>query len=162
VVRQRGQPVAVLLTSDWHDRSAQAVFDRYLKSVGATIWAPAAALAEGEAGRMACRPTHPYGEGDTLPGGVRAHAIAPHWYPEAALYLAPQRALVVAECLWRTREGDVRLSGTNAAVPLRRLLETLDIDVLLLSHGAPVLEGAREVLAKALELPAQPQRAWSS
>ncbi len=161
-VRQRGQPLAVLLTSDWHDRSAQAVFARYDKIAGASICVPATALVTGEAGRMACRPTHTFNEGDTLPGGVQAYAIAPHWYPEVALYLPAQRALVVADALWRTPEGEVRISGARASVPLRRLLETLPIDVLHLSHGAPALERGHEALAQALELPAKPQRQWSS
>ena len=161
-IERRRQPVAVLLTSDWHDRSAQAVYDRYHASAGASIWVPALALQKGEAGRMACRPTHTYDEGDSLPGGVQAYAIAPHWYPEVALHLPPQRALVVADALWRTPEGDVCLSGAKAAVPLRRLLDTFAIDVLLLSHGAPVLERAHGIIASALERPARPQSQWGA
>jgi hypothetical protein len=45
---------------------------------------------------MACRPTHTFDEGNPLPGGMRAYAIAPHWYPEVALYLPAQHTLVVA------------------------------------------------------------------
>ncbi|MGH2353078.1 MAG: hypothetical protein ACRDI2_05155 [Chloroflexota bacterium] len=161
-IHRHSRPVAVLLTSDWHDRSAQAIFDRYQKRVGASIWAPAAALENGTAGRMACRPTHTFGEGDPLPGGARAYAVAPHWYPEVALYLPPHRALVVADALWRTPDGDVRLSAEKAAVPFRRLLETMPIDMLLLSHGAPVLERARRVLAQALAQPARPQSQWGA
>ena len=159
-VTRRGQPVVVLLTSDRHDRSAQAVMERYVGKVGASIWAPKATLEKGEAGRMACRATHTYAEGDALPGGVRAFEIAPHWYPEVALHIAPHRALVVADALWRTPAGEVRLSGAKAAVPLRRVLDTVPVDILFLSHGAPVFDDAHLVLAEALERPATPQSQW--
>ena len=53
-VQARQQPVAVLLSTDWHERSAQAVFDRYVQQFGASIWIHEAAPQDS----LECRPTH--------------------------------------------------------------------------------------------------------
>src|SRR5689334_4111502 len=38
-VARVGHSVAVLLTNDWHQRSAQALYDRYRQQVPVSIWA---------------------------------------------------------------------------------------------------------------------------
>jgi hypothetical protein len=156
-VRRRGAPVAVLLSTDWHDRSAQAVFDRYHASVGATICAPAVCVPAGSSGGLECRPTHTFHEGEPLPGGTEAYLA--EWNPEVLIYLPRPRALFVADSLWSppdAAEGEVCLTQDRVRPVLRRVLEARRVDVELLSHGRPVREHAHEVLTRVLEQPTRP------
>lgn len=91
-------------------------------------------------------------EGDSLPAGMRAHFLASAW-PEVAYYLSPPRALVVADALWGAPDGTIWLGGDEFRPPFRRLLDTLPINVLVLSHGVPVLKRAHEAIAQVLQKP---------
>ena len=61
------RPVAILLTNDWHERDAYALRAAH----GAPVWAAAAGWPE-RGGELEGRPDHPFEDGATLPGGVRA------------------------------------------------------------------------------------------
>ena len=180
-VERLGLPVAVLLCSDWHERSAQAVADRYGHQPAnpnpreVQIWAHPAAR-----DRVSCAVTHlvaepdpgagetPVGKRATLPGGLQAHAIGVPYPSEVAYYLPRERALVYGDCLIGAGSSQVRVCPawwvdedpttqgyyrTAFRPTLRRLLD-LPIDLLLTSHGEPVLEGGRAALARALDAPA--------
>ena len=112
--------------------------------------------------------THPFRSGDPLPGGVEAHEISGLDGPEITYYLPPHRALVFGDALLGADPGQVRVPPRSWAASgdvggaryqaefrpsLRRLLE-LPIDMLLVSHGEPVLEGAHDALTAGLEAPA--------
>ena len=56
------EPTAIVLTAKCHQRSAW----RYRSEFGAEVWAPAGAPDADE------EPDHRYGDGDLLPGGLRA------------------------------------------------------------------------------------------
>ena len=47
-VERSGMPVAILLGNHYHERSAEAIFDRYVRRPGASIWARQAARAARE------------------------------------------------------------------------------------------------------------------
>ena len=126
-VERLGAPV-VLVTNTDHVRSEAEIVERY-----------------GEAGRSL----------DDLPG-LAAFPTARHG--EIVYWLEPYRALVPGDILLGAADGGVRvcpddwLEGADRAAvwaSLQPLLE-LPVDLVLVSHGAPVLSGGREALARAL------------
>jgi glyoxylase-like metal-dependent hydrolase (beta-lactamase superfamily II) len=136
-VQRLARPVRVLLTVHWHERSVEAVLDRY----GATLW----------------RPDQP-GE---LPSGVRAEIVEGADWVEALFYLEPWRALVVGDLLIDDGDGGVRIplswfpneeqDWARAGLKERlRAVLALDVDLVLVSHGEPVLEDGHAALELAL------------
>ena len=141
-VQQRQQPVAVLLSTDWHDRSAQAVFNRYSQQFGASIWVHEAAPRDS----LDCQPTHTFCEGGQFAGSVQAYFLkTPH--PEVFFYLPSVRTLVIADALWGSSDGRLWIGSHEFCSDLPRLLEEFQIDRLLLSHAEPILSNAQAVLA---------------
>ena len=143
-VEGHGSP-AIVISIHWHARSAQEIAERY---PGSTVWAPA------DAPKGKIRSTHTYAAADTLPAGIEAHDLGK--VKEVVLYLPSHEALLF---------GDVILDGVricpeswlgkgatrqDAADALRPLLDK-DIELLLLTHGGPVTDGAREALERALD-----------
>jgi len=135
-VERLARPVHVLLTVHWHERSVESVLERY----GATLW----------------RPDQP-GE---LPSGARAEVVKGADWVEALFYLEPWRALVVGDLLigedggvhvplsWFPKEEqDWARAGLKER--LRGLLD-LDVELVLVSHGEPVLENGNAALERAL------------
>jgi hypothetical protein len=121
-VAQRGQPVAVLLTSPSHRRSSGEVAERFSASVHENP-----------------------SPSDALPGGARVvepweEGISPFWLPS-------HRALAVGDGL-TTVDGVLRVWWSHPE--LSRWLE-LPIDHVLVAHGDHVA-GGRRALAAALEL----------
>ena len=146
-VQRNGKPVAILLTIFWHERSTAELAERY----GATVWAQEAAT-----GRIETPVTNPFLLGDVLPGGLigldgqRAFETI-YWLPE-------QRALVAGDALLGNGDGGVRvppagwLGGTSTAefkLALRALLD-LPVELVLPSHGEPVVADGSAALARAL------------
>ena len=132
-VERAGRPVVVLRTVHWHQRSIDDVLARY---PGARAW-------DGDAG--------------TLPAGVAAYAAARKH--EIVFWIEEHRALVPGDVLLGTADGGVRpcpdswlpngTTGEELRESLRPLLE-LPVDMVLLSHGRPVLANGRDALAAAL------------
>jgi glyoxylase-like metal-dependent hydrolase (beta-lactamase superfamily II) len=136
-VERLGLPVHVLLTVHWHERSVATVLDRYK----ATLWRPE--------------------EKGELPAGVRAEVVKGSDWVEAMFFLEPHRALVVGDLLvgkgggieltvdwfptaeqeWAVRELKPRLHERLGALP---------VELVLVSHGDPVLEDGRGALERAL------------
>jgi hypothetical protein len=143
-----GPPAHVLLTVYWHVRSAAG---------DSRVWAPR--RSQRALRTRGIEVTHPFRAGDALPGGIQAFQT-----PRAAevvFWLPEQRARAVGDVLLGAgakpgATGDaLRLcperwlgKGTHADLRamLRPLLE-LPVERVLVSHGAPVLSGAREALA---------------
>ena len=135
-VEAAGRPLHVLLTVHWHERSVAAVLDRY----HGKLW----------------RPEH---EGP-LPAGVRAEVVKGSDWLEALFYLEPWHALVAGDVLVG-ENGGIRVPvswfpkeeqdwvRTGLKERLRALLE-LDVDLVLVSHGDPVLENGHTALERAL------------
>jgi glyoxylase-like metal-dependent hydrolase (beta-lactamase superfamily II) len=144
-----GKEVAVLLTVYAHERSAAECVER----LGARVLAPAKSLDD------LSTPATGYAVGDTLPGGVEARTG--FWPNEATLWLPEQRALVTGDVLLGERGLSIPPDDwlEDAATPeqvregLRPLLD-LPVELVLPTHGEPVLADARAQLAAALELSA--------
>ena len=166
-VARLARPVVILLGNHFHSRSAQAVMDRYRRTVGASILAHEAA-----AHQVPCELTRTFRHGQVLPGGVVAHEAAGLSPDETVFRLPPHGALVFADALLGTGSGRVQVPRASWAPDsteaqqmyrealrpsLRRLLELRGesaIRMLLVSHGEPVLSGGREALKAALDAPA--------
>jgi hypothetical protein len=126
-VERRRLPVVILLTADWHRRSADELAARY----GARI-------------------------GGAPPVGVEELAIEGADERQVAYFIRPHAALVVGEIFAVDSEGELYVAPSPALVrpddleaSLRRIME-LPIEGLLVSHGEPALEGAKTRLAEAL------------
>ena len=136
-VERAGRPLHVLLTVHWHERSVAEILDRY----DATLWRP-----EVEA---------------PLPTGVRAELVKGSDWVEALFLLEPHRALVAGDLLVGANGGvelpvdwfpkdEREWARTELRAELRRRLEPLPIELVLVSHGEPVLENGAAALAAAL------------
>ncbi len=136
-VERTGRPVHVLLTVHWHERSVAAVLERYR----ATLWRPE--------------------EKGELPAGVKAEVVKGSDWTEAMFFLEPHRALVVGDLL-TGKDGSIELpvawfpkdeqewAREELKPLLRERLGALPIELVLVSHGEPVLEGGTAALARAL------------
>jgi len=135
VVRRHGRRVAILTTLQFHRRSREELAARYDASTS-----------------RARR---------TLPAGVETVQI--NGAGETMVWLAEPRALVPGDRLLGADGGGLRLcadswlrylpSGMGTAGlrdALSPLLE-LPVEMVLVSHGEPVLRGGRDAIARALE-----------
>ena len=137
-VERAGRPLHVLLTVHWHERSVAAVLDRY----HGQLWRP-----------------ETMGE---LPPGVRAETVKGGDWVEALFFLERHRALVTGDLLIG-RPGGIELpvewfpkderewAATDLKADLRQRLAALPIDLVLPSHGDPILNDAAAALSKALD-----------
>lgn len=138
-VERLGRPVYVLLTVHWHERSVEVVLDRYK----ATLWRPE--------------------EKVELPAGVEPIVVEGADWKEAMFFLEPHRALVVGDLLVGT-DGGVELpvqwfpvaeqdwARAELKSMLRDRLAALPIELVLVSHGEPVLADGAAALAQALDM----------
>jgi glyoxylase-like metal-dependent hydrolase (beta-lactamase superfamily II) len=154
--------VAILLTGSYHERSAREIRERYRDRAGAAIWAP-----EASRSRLTCAPERIFRDRDPLPGGLQGLEVAGPEITEVAYHLPDRRTLVLADALIGAGGGRVRLAPPSWAEPtpegaaryrgpylesLRRLTD-LPVEILLVSHGEPVLTGGQAALREALESP---------
>jgi glyoxylase-like metal-dependent hydrolase (beta-lactamase superfamily II) len=136
-VKLAGRPLHVLLTVHWHERSVAAVLDRY----HARLWRPE--------------------EKGDLPAGVQAEVVKGSDWVEALFFLEPHRALVAGDLLIG-RNGGVELpvawfpkdeqewARDELKPDLRKRLAALPIELVLVSHGEPILENGAAAVVKAL------------
>ena len=148
-LERHGAPEHVLLTCRHHDRDSWLLRDEF----GCAVHCIRNGLHE-LAGRG---PVEPFEFGDALPGGVVAHEVDAISPDETALYLPAHGALAVADgvVVWPGRPGlsfvpdelmdDPERTKAGLRAAFARLAE-LDFDVLLLTHGEPVMSGGREAL----------------
>ena len=141
-----GRPVAVLLTCRWHGRSCAELVER----LEATVHAPVENL---EVGVRALR----YELGEDLPGDVEPQVGG--YDDEATLWLREHAALVTGDVFLGGERGfrvqpdswlAEGLTHDELRERLRPLLE-LPVEMLLPTHGDPILEHAHEVLETALD-----------
>jgi hypothetical protein len=124
-VDRLGLPVSILLTAAWHERSAATLRQRYHAT-----------------GRM--------------PAGVERHSIEGAPEEQLAYFISLHRALVVAEIFVGDGRGGLALSPSPALEDrdaldrsLRAIAE-LPVELVLVSHGEPVLEDGSRAIALAL------------
>lgn len=146
----RVEPVAaIVLTAACHQRAAW----RYRRRFGAPVWLPHGSRATEE------EPDERYGDGDFLPGGLRAvHTPGPE-LPHYSLLLAGQPAVLFSpDLVLRDRaSGELRFVPPqyhDDPAETRRSVErsaALDFELLCLAHGPPLRDGPaalRELLAR--------------
>jgi hypothetical protein len=136
-VERLGLPVYVLLTVHWHERSVAAVLERYR----ATLWRPE--------------------EKGELPEGVHAEIVRGSDWVEALFYLEAHRTLVAGDLLiganggielpvkWFPK-GEQEWAESTLKPELRERLGRLPVDLVLVSHGEPVLTEGSAALDRAL------------
>jgi glyoxylase-like metal-dependent hydrolase (beta-lactamase superfamily II) len=136
-VERAGRPLHVLLTVHWHERSVAGVLNRY----GAKLWRPE--------------------EKSELPSGVHAELVKGSDWVEAMFFLEPHRALVVGDLLIG-KDGGIELpvdwfpkdeqdwARSELKPMLRERLGALPVELVLVSHGEPVLKNGAEALRTAL------------
>jgi hypothetical protein len=159
-VARRGRAVAILLTGSYHQRCAAEIRERYRRGAGASIWAPEEARP-----RLSFAPDRLFRSGEPLPGGLRGHEIPGPEIPEVAYEIPARRALVLADALIGAGGGRVRLAPRSWAEPTPegrdryagpyfesvRRLGDLPVEILLVSHGEPVLRRGRAAIREAIE-----------
>jgi hypothetical protein len=136
-VERTQRPLYVLLTVHWHERSVAAVLERYK----AVLWRPEEKI--------------------ELPEGVQPLVVKGADWSEAMFFLEPQRALVVGDLLigkdggivlpieWFPK-GERDWARDELKPMLRERLAALPVELVLVSHGEPVLEDGAAALARAL------------
>ncbi len=149
-----GSLEAIVLTAANHQRSAW----RLRRERDLEVYAPEGPTVGTEPGQLEEEPDVRYGDGEHLPGGLIAiHTPGPA-YAMYSLWLdGERRVLFVSDLLARERRGlpsflpseyqdDPRLTR----VSVRRLAETLPVDVVCFAHGPPIVKDGRAALERAL------------
>ncbi len=149
-IERAGSP-HILLTVYWHVRSSPAILERY---DGARLWAHTRAA---QPIRKRVRVTDTFRPGEPLPGGVEARESGRGG--EILFWIPEHGALVAGDVLLGAAGGGLRvcpdswlgerITPQELRERLRRLLE-LPIELILLTHGEPVLERGRDALERAL------------
>jgi glyoxylase-like metal-dependent hydrolase (beta-lactamase superfamily II) len=151
--RGEKRPVHVLLTVFWHKRSAPEVLKRYATDPGAVLWAPA-----GAESKLTSRVDHPFGGAERPPAGIVAFETPGGvevvlWLPQVGAVVSgdillggKRKPLRVCPQSWLPRD----VTRAEVAASLARL-RSLPVERVLPTHGEPVLEDARAVLAEALD-----------
>ncbi len=145
-----GRALALVLTVFWHERSACEITSRYRN---AALWAQL-----GGEEKLACEVTNPFRPGDKLPGGLEA--LGTGRGGEILLWEPRSGTLIPGDVLLGGGESGLRMCPEEwlpegfGHEGLRRVLQpllVLPIERVLVSHGEPVLDGARAALAQALQ-----------
>jgi glyoxylase-like metal-dependent hydrolase (beta-lactamase superfamily II) len=141
-----GQVEAIVLTCGSHQRCAW----RYRREFGAPVYAPSLAKEIEE------EPDVSYGDGDKLPGRLRAVFTPGAGTTQHTLLLGDPKVAFVPDMLVDTPEGRVAMLASRwmydpeqARRSVEKLLD-LDFDVLCLAHGGAVTEGAKDAVRGAL------------
>ena len=126
-VERRGLPVVILLTAEWHRRSADELAARYRARIGGA-----------------------------LPAGVEEIPIEGADERQVAYFIRPHAALVTCEIFGVDVDGELYVGRSPALerpdeleASLVRIME-LPVERLLVSHGEPVLVDAKARMAEAL------------
>lgn len=147
--REDGQPVDIVLTVFYHERSAGAIADAV---PGTTLWV----VHEGVE-KVESAVTNPFRPGDALPGGFAALATAR--IDEVVLWDASSRSLFVGDVLLGRGPEGIELCpeswlpdgiGTDDLVGSLMPLLDLPIARILPGHGEPLLRNARARLKSLL------------
>jgi glyoxylase-like metal-dependent hydrolase (beta-lactamase superfamily II) len=150
-VERAARPVAIFLTVFWHHRSCAELAERY----GARVWVHARDF-RSTVEHVPTELVEPYELGEPLPGGV--DALDADRKNEVLLWLREPRALVAGDVLLGTDDGRVSIcpeswldgqTREEVRETLREALE-LPVELLLLAHGAPIVEDAHAALERAL------------
>jgi hypothetical protein len=148
-LEELGGVEAIVLTCGSHQRCAW----RYRRELGAPVHAPK------QSKEIEEEPDVRYGDGDTLPGGLHPVFTPGAGTTQHTLLLDDPKAAFVPDMLVETPDGRVAMLASRwmydpgeARRSVEKLLE-LDFDVLCLSHGSVVTDGAKDAVRSALTGP---------
>ena len=147
-------PVAIVVTIPYHARSAEALSERH----GIPVYGhPATAKRFSDPSRffVAMDPSTP------LPGGARCFSAGKPKRYEQPVYFPTRRALAFGDAVVVNPAGELRVWVQDPDwkpewyferfLPTLRPLLDLDVEHVLVTHGAPVLSGGAEALRHALD-----------
>lgn len=146
--------LAIVLTVHFHRRSTAAIVERH---PGARVWLEASAAPR----RRGIPTTDPFQPGDILPGGLLAMPTARP--DEVVLWHPPTRSLIAGDILLGAEKPShppLRMCPASwlpkgvGQVELARSLASLaylPVERVIVSHGAPIVEGAVSALRAALK-----------
>ena len=148
LVERAARPVEILLTSPWHSRSARELGPRYAAPV----------RVRGEADQPIPN-ARTFELAETLPGAVTPFDA--HFHGEVLLWIPLHGALVAGDVLTSDDDGvrtapDPWLPEPERGGAIREslgFLLDLPVELVLVGHGRPVVESARESLGRALHAP---------
>ena len=141
----------IVLTIHWHVRSAAEIIERHPAT---RIWAHAP---DATPIRRRTPVTDLFRPGDPLPAGLEAHVARPR--TEVVLWDPAAGAVIPGDVLLGAEDGGLRmcpgwwLPQSATIEQLREKLEPLldlPVEMVLVSHGEPVVADARDALARAL------------
>jgi hypothetical protein len=150
-----GRPVHILITVDYHVRSAATLARR----LGAHVWGPPSA-AERLAGEVAFAELAPGAPG---PAGATAVHVESEVPGERPLWLPSHGAIAFGDTIVRTPGGELRLWGQHPPgeedlrvyrerlAPTFAALLDLPVRAVLVTHGEPVTEDAAATLRACLD-----------
>lgn len=148
---EHGPPEHILLTNRHHDRHSWELHERF----GCTVHCIRNGMHELE-GRG---PAEAFEFGETLPGGVTAHEVGVICPDETALYIPAHRALACADGVVHYGDelgfvpeqymDDPEQTKRGLRDAYSRLLDLdLELDILLVAHGQPLVGGAKDALRR--------------
>lgn len=156
IVRGR---VRILVTVPRHARDSELLWRRWRHQHEITIFGHEQCATRLD-DRSAFRPLR---GGETLDGGVRAHAIGQPRRIEIPFELPSHRALVFGDSLieidgelrvWATLDSERRRAWyEHRYLPTLDALTKLDVERILVTHGEPVLRDGARALAECLARP---------
>jgi hypothetical protein len=145
-LRKLGEVTAIILTCGSHGRSAWRLRDE----LGVPVHVPV--LSE----TLRDRADWTYGDGDELPGGLRAVFTPGAGTTQHTLVLRDRAVAFVPDLLSRPEGEEVSLipaeymaDPEEARRSVEKLLD-LELEILCLAHGVPVTENAKAALEQAL------------
>ncbi len=139
----------VVITNQWHERASAALRGRF----GAELWAPEGDVDELETGA----PDHVFNDDTELPAELKAISLGRISVGEHALLWPENRGvLFVGDALGTTSywtHGERPLGAHPQARPPHELKRLLDFPFtsLVVGHGEPVLDNAKETLRAYLD-----------
>jgi glyoxylase-like metal-dependent hydrolase (beta-lactamase superfamily II) len=147
--------VRILITMGYHVRSSELIWQRLgPKRAGIYGHASCASRLEDTSGFT------PLAGGETLAGGIRAHSFGSPRRAELPYELPSHRAIAFGDVIVETGKGRLRVWASGSAkqpwwderfIPTLRPLAQLDVQRVLVTHGAPVLNAGAKALASALD-----------
>ncbi len=139
------EPIAIVLTSKGHQRSAW----RYRSEFGAEVWLPEGAAEADE------QPDHRYGDGDSLPGGLRA-VLTPGPAPIHYCVLLEREPGVIFVSDLLHHVGELEFVAPelhdDPAETRRSVAKLLDLPftVMCFAHGVPLTDDPKRALKNLL------------
>ena len=146
-LRALPRPTMTLLTARCHQRAAW----RYRRELGAAVWLPEDATAADE------QPDHTYGDGQLLPGGLRAFRTpGPEW-PHYSLFCEGDPGIVFCPDLLSSDETGLHFidpafhEDPDATRKSVEALLDVPFGILCFAHGLPIVDDPKAALQVVLE-----------